>query len=424
MNKYKSRATSKEQRNKYGMGWFNESHRHSLARQGIKTGRKLTGIGIGLPSIHYSSYTNVSIGDAFFSGKTEGSSLHMKIVDIGNKTLLVGYGHAVYGSRDKNTGEVTFYKGWDGYSRTTSKQLSQTGLRKAVNISDKKPSLGSFEDDIKEKPVNYSLESYKGRGVFDPFYEDMTDTDRDGIPDVYDLHPTDPTKGIEWSKSTEWTRIIFFPRGKGIKGQLLPRLVKKPNLYQRSFIEEKNGKLYRVYQLKRGKKGKIIKQNKTLLFPEKINYAEQVRWDWSKPSKKAKIEAKLTSFVIKNIAKPLALTGTLSKKEREKIKRNAQKLIKRLDYSKPEIKGQQLRIRMLSPKRFTKFRTQDVGKKGRLQRLAGYSPKTGWETQSWRLNLSNYKSFDDFKRDLLRIKISPQKREHSLTQALKYYRKR
>lgn len=26
---------------KYGHGWFNESHRHSLARQGIKTGRRV-----------------------------------------------------------------------------------------------------------------------------------------------------------------------------------------------------------------------------------------------------------------------------------------------------------------------------------------------------------------------------------------------
>jgi hypothetical protein len=33
MNKYNTRQ-------KYGTGWFNESHRHSLARQGVKTGRK------------------------------------------------------------------------------------------------------------------------------------------------------------------------------------------------------------------------------------------------------------------------------------------------------------------------------------------------------------------------------------------------
>jgi len=37
MNKYNSSNV----RNKYGQGWFLESHRHSLARQGIKTGRKV-----------------------------------------------------------------------------------------------------------------------------------------------------------------------------------------------------------------------------------------------------------------------------------------------------------------------------------------------------------------------------------------------
>lgn len=40
MNKYNSRQ-------KYGMGWFNESHRHSLARMGIKTGRKVNYLKVG-----------------------------------------------------------------------------------------------------------------------------------------------------------------------------------------------------------------------------------------------------------------------------------------------------------------------------------------------------------------------------------------
>lgn len=125
---------------KYGHGWFNESNRHRLARLGIKTGRK-TNYSLG---INYASYTNISIGHAFFDGKTRGKSLHMEIVDKGDKTLLVGYGWAVYGSRDKKTGKVTFYKGWDGYSKTTSKHLSQTHLRGARKVSDKKPQLSDF----------------------------------------------------------------------------------------------------------------------------------------------------------------------------------------------------------------------------------------------------------------------------------------
>jgi hypothetical protein len=70
-----------------------------------------------------------------------------------------------------------------------------------------------------------------------------------------------------------------------------------------------------------------------------------------------------------------------------------------------ELKGTQIRIRVLDPKRFTKFRTQDVGRKGRLQRIAGYSPKTGWKTQSWRLNVKGYKNFYDFEKDLLGLDV-------------------
>jgi len=85
---------------------------------------------------------NRDLGTDFFSGATKGKSLHMKIVDTPDKTLLVGYDWAVYGSRDKNTGKVTFYKGWSGYSVTTSKQLSVSGLRGADIVSEKAPRLG------------------------------------------------------------------------------------------------------------------------------------------------------------------------------------------------------------------------------------------------------------------------------------------
>jgi len=81
-------------------------------------------------------YNNVSIGRAFFRGERGGhtSNQNIKIVDTPHETLLVGYGWAVYGARDKASGEVTFYQGWKGYSRSTSKQLSQTGLRADSDI--------------------------------------------------------------------------------------------------------------------------------------------------------------------------------------------------------------------------------------------------------------------------------------------------
>jgi len=55
-----------------------------------------------------------------------------------------------------------------------------------------------------------------------------------------------------------------------------------------------------------------------------------------------------------------------------------------------ELVGQQLRIRVKNPSKATRFRTQDVGGRGKLQRVAALYPKEGWKTQSWRLNLSDY----------------------------------
>lgn len=65
-----------------------------------------------------------------------------------------------------------------------------------------------------------------------------------------------------------------------------------------------------------------------------------------------------------------------------------------------EIVGQQLRIRVRSPKGATAFGTQEVGENGRLQRVVGYY-SDGWHTQSWRLNLSDYNSAESATRDLL-----------------------
>jgi hypothetical protein len=82
-------------------------------------------------------HTNRTIGNAFFRGATHGRANNMKIVDTPTETLLVGYNWAVYGARNKATGRVTYYKGWRGYSSTTSKQLGQTGLMtNADDISD------------------------------------------------------------------------------------------------------------------------------------------------------------------------------------------------------------------------------------------------------------------------------------------------
>ena len=71
-----------------------------------------------------------------------------------------------------------------------------------------------------------------------------------------------------------------------------------------------------------------------------------------------------------------------------------------------ELKGQQVRIREHSPSKYSEFRTQDMGESGKLQRIAGYSKRTGWETQAWRINLSDYPSEQEALKDLNSIRTS------------------
>ena len=93
-----------------------------------------------------------------------------------------------------------------------------------------------------------------------------------------------------------------------------------------------------------------------------------------------------------------------------------------------EIRGQQLRIRVRSPKGVVEWGTQDVGRKGKLQRIAGYYPKKGWLTQSWRLNLSTYRNEKDAILDLNRIYRSKSitRRQYSYARNLikRWFRKR
>lgn len=60
-----------------------------------------------------------------------------------------------------------------------------------------------------------------------------------------------------------------------------------------------------------------------------------------------------------------------------------------------EIKGQQVRIRVKKPKKNTRFRTVDVGAKGKLQVVL-----QDGETQSLRFNLKDYKNKTEFVKDL------------------------
>lgn len=88
-----------------------------------------------------------------------------------------------------------------------------------------------------------------------------------------------------------------------------------------------------------------------------------------------------------------------------------------------EIKGQQLRIRVRDPKLFLKFRTQDVGKKGGLMRLAGYRKGIGWITQAWRMNLNDF-TVDQAVQILRTLRIPTTTKRRAISKAVDYYQKK
>ena len=89
-----------------------------------------------------------------------------------------------------------------------------------------------------------------------------------------------------------------------------------------------------------------------------------------------------------------------------------------------ELKGQQIRIRVRSPRMFSKFRVHDVGRKGRLQRLAGYSKRTGWMTQAWRINTRDYRTLATLKKTIRSLRISKTSKARALRLAVKVMRRR
>ena len=60
-----------------------------------------------------------------------------------------------------------------------------------------------------------------------------------------------------------------------------------------------------------------------------------------------------------------------------------------------ELTKKYLRIRVKDPKRFSKIRTDDIGRKGHSLRLAGINKKTGkWETQAWLIDRKDIEKRD------------------------------
>lgn len=87
------------------------------------------------------------LGRAFKRGETNHRASNVQIVERGDFTVLLGYGHAVYAARHKESGAITHFEGWRGYSVSTSCQLSKLGTRASADaVVDESPGLHDFTD--------------------------------------------------------------------------------------------------------------------------------------------------------------------------------------------------------------------------------------------------------------------------------------
>jgi hypothetical protein len=75
------------------------------------------------------SFNQSEVGRRFRNGKTSGKASNVEIKNYDDFTALVGYGWAVYAVRNKQTGDVIYFSGWDGYSQSTTCQLNKLKLR-------------------------------------------------------------------------------------------------------------------------------------------------------------------------------------------------------------------------------------------------------------------------------------------------------
>ena len=215
-------------------GWFNESNRHSLARKGIKTGRKINF------AIH-----NKSLSSTLEKMPTlcKGQADDLKI-DIGTKRVWVSRVDGSVSVEELKDGKwVLSDDDCDDidYSKPTLPQhISQAPLpdQDKDGVPDKED-WDIDNDGIpnwKDSEGMFDVDRFGGKGVFNPFYNDRKDSDLDGVPDTKDLHPLNPFKSSDWAKPE-------------VKGQQLRIRVMSPKRCSGKYGTQdvgKKGKLQRV----------------------------------------------------------------------------------------------------------------------------------------------------------------------------------
>ena len=76
-----------------------------------------------------------------------------------------------------------------------------------------------------------------------------------------------------------------------------------------------------------------------------------------------------------------------------------------------ELIGNQIQISIQDKAKFSKFRTFDD--KGKILIISGYSNKR-WEQQSYQINTDKYKSKEEIKEDIKKLRLNSQQRNEAI----------
>jgi hypothetical protein len=82
-----------------------------------------------------------------------------------------------------------------------------------------------------------------------------------------------------------------------------------------------------------------------------------------------------------------------------------------------EVRGQQLRIRVLEPKKRARYRVHDVGRRGRLQLTL-----MDGKVQSYAINLKDYESRDMVLFEIGQLRLTPSQKAEAVSLVNKYWR--
>jgi len=91
--------------------------------------------------------SQAKLGEQFHNGATSGEASNAEIQYLPNHgdAAVIGYGRAVYATRNVATGHTIYYSGWYGCTASTSSQITKMRLEEnADTIVDERKFLSDF----------------------------------------------------------------------------------------------------------------------------------------------------------------------------------------------------------------------------------------------------------------------------------------